>query len=52
MELQLVWSQDSTRVEGLTSTGRATIAALRINNQIIVAARWRWTINGWHPPND
>lgn len=29
------WSLDSTRVEGLTPTGRATIAALRMNNSII-----------------
>jgi hypothetical protein len=46
------WSLDSTRVEGLTATGRATIAALRMNNPIIVSARWRWAISGWHPPAD
>jgi hypothetical protein len=46
------WSLDSTRVEGLTATGRAAIAALRMNNPIIVSARWRWTISGWHPPAD
>lgn len=44
------WNLDSTKVEGLTAIGRATIVALRMNNAIIVAARWRWAISGWHPP--
>lgn len=44
------WSLDATRVEGQTPTGRATIAALRINNPVIVPARSRWVISGWHPP--
>jgi HNH endonuclease len=44
------WSFDSTKVEGLTATGRATIVVLRMNNAIIVSARWRWAISGWHPP--
>nr|WP_277882007.1 hypothetical protein [Leptolyngbya sp. FACHB-541] len=38
------------RVEGQTPVGRATIAALRMNNSVIVAARSRWVISGWHPP--
>jgi len=41
---------DATKVEGLTAIGRATAAALRINNAVIVFARSRWAINGWHPP--
>ena len=44
------WSPDATRVEGQTPVGRATIAALRMNNPVIVAARSRWVISGWHPP--
>jgi hypothetical protein len=44
------WSLDATRVEGQTPVGRATIAALRMNNPVIVAARSRWVISGWHPP--
>ncbi|MCL1472655.1 HNH endonuclease [Argonema antarcticum] len=46
------WSPDSTRVEGITAIGRATIVRLRMNNPVIVAARRRWTISGWHPPTD
>jgi hypothetical protein len=44
------WNLDSTKVEGLTAIGRATTVALRMNNAVIVAARWRWAISGWHPP--
>jgi hypothetical protein len=46
------WSLDGTRVEGLTATGRATIVRLRMNNPVIIVARKRWVISGWHPPND
>lgn len=46
------WSPDSARMEGLTAIGRSSIIRLRMNNQVIVAARRRWTISGWHPPSD
>ena len=46
------WSSDSAIVEGLTAIGRATVVRLRMNNSIIVAARRRWAISGWHPPSD
>lgn len=48
----LTWSSDATTVEGLTIIGRATIVCLRMNNPVILVARRRWTISGWHPPND
>jgi hypothetical protein len=35
----------------LTATGRATIAALRLNNPETVAARSLWVQAGWHPPH-
>lgn len=44
------WSADMTRVEGLTSVGRATVLALRMNQPLIVTARGRWARVGWHPP--
>ena len=47
-----VWSQDGTKVEALTAIGRATIAALRMNNPVIVTARRRWVESGWHPPDE
>ncbi len=46
------WSPDGTRVEALTATGRATVVRLRMNNSVIIVARRRWVISGWHPPTD
>jgi hypothetical protein len=43
------WSADATRIEGITPTGRATVVALRMNRAMIVAARGRWFLAGWHP---
>ncbi len=47
-----IWSSDKIRIEGLTATGRATIRCLRMNHAVIVVARSRWVISGWHPPID
>jgi hypothetical protein len=38
------------RIVGLTSVGRATVEALKMNNPYIVPARRLWIIAGWHPP--
>lgn len=44
------WSPDGTLVVGLTATGRATVAALQLNHDLIVEARRQWVKVGWHPP--
>jgi len=46
------WSPDGVEIEAKTPIGRATIAALRMNNPVICAARRRWVLSGWHPPKD
>lgn len=46
------WSTDGTEIIGQTSTGRATIVALRLNDALLVAARALWTGTGLHPPQD
>jgi len=46
------WSSDGTRILGLTPCGRATIVALKMNNEDIVAARLLWAGAGWHPPQE
>ncbi|MBU0512457.1 MAG: HNH endonuclease [Chloroflexi bacterium] len=46
------WSNEGTRIEGLTSIGRATVLALRMNRDVIVRARSRWVEGGWHPPEN
>lgn len=47
-----VWSEDGTRIEGITPVGRVTSKQLRMNHAAIVAARRRWVSSGWHPPLD
>ena len=49
---QFAWSVDGSRVDGLTPVGRATVVTLRMNNAVVVAARSRWVLAGWHPPTD
>jgi hypothetical protein len=44
------WTDDGVRILGLTPVGRATEAALRLNNPYIVPARRMWVVAGWHPP--
>lgn len=44
------WSADGAKVIGLSPTGRATVAALNINNEIAVEVRRNWILAGWHPP--
>lgn len=45
------WDETGARIIGLTSIGRATIVALKMNNEVIVTARRRWVSVGWHPPD-
>lgn len=44
------WNDEGTLLIGLTATGRATIARLRINRAAVVEARRLWVAAGWHPP--
>jgi 5-methylcytosine-specific restriction endonuclease McrA len=49
-EDHFAWSQDGTRIIGQTPTGRATIQALWMNDDLIVKAHERWVKGGWWPP--
>lgn len=44
------WDQMSTHIIGLTPTGRATVAALKLNRKRLVALREILVIFGKHPP--
>jgi hypothetical protein len=44
------WSADGASIEGLTATGRSTIEALKLNNELSVEVRRNWVRAGWHPP--
>ncbi len=46
------WSNDGVKILGKTDVGRATISALRLNNDLLMRARQRWVLASWHPPND
>lgn len=45
------WSTAGTEIIGLTACGRATVAALRLNNNLAVIVRQNWVQAGWHPPS-
>jgi len=44
------WSEDGCDIIGKTAIGRATVVALRLNRNLLVKARKRWVLVGWHPP--
>jgi hypothetical protein len=46
------WADGGAIIVGTTPIGRATVAALQMNDRDIVAARRLWTAAGWHPPHD
>lgn len=51
-EDHFVWSVDGVEVIGLTPIGRATIIALRMNDEPAVTVRRYWVRAGWHPPKN
>ena len=44
------WANGGTHIVGLTHIGRATVVALRLNNDYVVEARALWITRDWHPP--
>jgi hypothetical protein len=44
------WSDDGTHAIGLTPQGRATVAALKLNRPLALAARAIWVSIHRHPP--
>jgi hypothetical protein len=46
------WSPDGTLIIGVTPVGRATVVALRLNNEYIVVARRFWVEAGWWPSTE
>jgi HNH endonuclease len=45
------WSADGAKIVGLTPVGRATVVALKLNNELAVEVRRNWILAGWHPPD-
>jgi hypothetical protein len=48
-ERHFAWSEDGTYIIGLTACGRATVEALHMNDELIVALRQMWMEDGRHP---
>jgi hypothetical protein len=46
------WSEAGTEILGKTPCGRATIAALQMNNSEIIVTRRLWVSAGWWPPQE
>jgi hypothetical protein len=46
------WSEDGTRIIGLTACGRATVVTLKLNHPLVVTARSIWVTFHRHPPTD
>jgi hypothetical protein len=44
------WSDDGTQILGRSPCGRATVAALRLNNLVAITVRRYWVQAGWRPP--
>ena len=44
------WAENSSILEGLSPTGRATLALLRLNRPQLVNVRKLWVKLGEHPP--
>lgn len=44
------WANGGTHIVGLTPIGRATVVALRLNNEYVVESRTLWITRDWHPP--
>jgi hypothetical protein len=47
------WIDDGLRIAGKTTTGRATVIALRLSDHpIALEVRRYWISVGWHPPTE
>jgi hypothetical protein len=44
------WEDDGVTVHGVTPSGRATLAVLRLNNPWLIEARRIWVLVGLQPP--
>ncbi len=45
------WNDEGIKIIGITPCGRATIEALKLNNNLALIVRKNWVKAGWHPPS-
>ncbi len=46
------WNEEQIKIIGKTVCGRATVQALKLNNEIILPVRKKWVMADWFPPKD
>ena len=46
------FGSDKTTIIGKTRCGRATVKALKLNNELAFETRKHWVAVGWYPPKD
>ncbi|MEZ4737477.1 MAG: HNH endonuclease signature motif containing protein [Caldilineaceae bacterium] len=44
------WEDGGIHIAGKSAIGRATVVALRLNNEHVGESRLLWVLYGWHPP--
>ncbi|MBX7232861.1 MAG: HNH endonuclease [Caldilineales bacterium] len=49
-EEHFAWDKSEVQIVGLSPCGRATVAALKLNRPLVIAARAVWVSVGRHPP--
>lgn len=47
-----LWNESDGRIVGRIATGRATVAALQMNDERLVELRLLWAVLGRYPPTD
>ena len=47
-----IWSENKTLITGKTPCGRATVYALKMNDELQTTARRFWKLTGLFPPED
>lgn len=51
-EDNFAWSEDGVRIIGISAIGRATVDALKMNNELITKLRELWVVFGFHPQDE
>jgi hypothetical protein len=47
------WADGGLTIVGITAVGRATVAALHLDDDVdAITVRGNWILAGWHPPDD
>jgi len=47
------WAENGVHIIGQTPTGRATVLALHLSDDVdALEVRRNWVLAGWHPPKD